>query len=169
MKKLYVIFLLFLTGCSSKQDTASHEALVDLVESTTIIRSLLCQNKLGQLLEEHDPEQLDILINNFSPASMAFESEVLSTTVPLVCAYFYQDSPQEQAFIKNLNALAAEYDNKVKFVIIDAEKLFSIAQAAEINTFPAIAWVRNREIFEYMHKNINVDTIRKKITETDVL
>src|SRR5271168_2007423 len=110
MKKRYVILLLFITACSSKQDVVSHKTLVDLVESTKIVRNLLCQKKIGQLLEEHDPEQLDILINNFSPASMAFESEVLSTTVSLVCVYFYQDSQREQTFIKDLDALAAEYE-----------------------------------------------------------
>lgn len=169
MKKLYAVFLLFLASCSSKQEAVSYKAVINLVESTAIIRTLLCQNKLSQLLEEHDPEQLDILINNFSPASMAFESEVLSTTVPLVCVYFYQDSPQEQAFIKDLDALAAEYENKVKFVVVDAQKLFSIAQAAEVTTFPAIAWVRNRDIFEQSSDKITIASLQKKITEFNLV
>lgn len=167
MKNYFFIILLFLCSCSptKKLHKESFESLISLVDSTQIIRMLLIQNKLGQILESHDPEQLDLLINNFSPAQIAFESEVLTTTVPLVVVYYFKNNVQEQEFIKQLDTFVAGYDDKVKCVIIDADKLFSLAQDAEIETFPAMVLVKNRNIIDKIIGNVTMDSLRIKINK----
>lgn len=114
-----IVFLsmLFLSSCLSHNGSPQHSynALIDLEVSTRIIRNLITHNKVGEILEEHNPEQLALLLDNFSPASIAFESEVLGTTIPFVVIYYFKDSPHDQAFIQQLDLLAASYTDKVKF------------------------------------------------------
>lgn len=164
MEKIFFLSLLFfLTSCNSLKlgSKESFETLVDLSESTKIIRAIISQNKLDKLLEEHDPEQLELLLDNFSPAQLAFEVEVLSSTIPLVIIYYFKG--QEKYFIRQLEKLAQDYENKVKFVIIDSEKLFSLAQDAEIENFPTIIFSKNRKILEKIARNISVDLLKAKI------
>lgn len=167
MKKIFFTFLLILSSCTTRNSTkaASFKALIDLEESTKIIRALLSQNKLSKVLEKHDPEQLDLMLNNFSPAQMAFEAEVLTTTIPLVAVYYFKNSPEEQEFLKQLDQLALENNDKIKFVIIEMDKLFSLAQSAEIEAIPAIIFSKNREILEKITADITIDIVRKKVLE----
>lgn len=164
-KKIFFLSLLFLTSCNSLTTgkNESFESLVDLSDSTKLIRVVVSQSKLDELLEQHDPEQLELLLNNFSPAQMAFEAEVLSTTVPLVVIYYFKEGPQEKNFIKQLDKLAKNNEHKVKIVIIDSDKLFSLAQDAEIETFPTIIFSKNREILDRITKNISIDLLTAKI------
>ena len=76
------------------------------------------------MLEKHNPEQLELLLNNVSPAKMAFESEVLSTTVPLIVIYYFKESQESQEFIKRLKNLAKKYDDQIKFVVVDVTAYF---------------------------------------------
>lgn len=165
MKKIIFLAILFLASCSNSQKSTNDDtrALIDLVESTHIIRALISQNKLHELLQEHDQEQLSALLDNVSPAHMAFESEVLETTVPLVVIYYFKDSEQEQEFIKQLDLMAQEYDDRVKFVIIDVEKLFTLAQDAEIDQLPTILISRQRDIVERITDGITIDAIQDAI------
>lgn len=163
MKKFCLMFLFILSSCSAKEPAENQNPLVNLVDSTQIIRTLLCQNKLGALLEDHDPEQFTILIDNVSPAQMAFESEVHGATVPLTLVYYFKDDAQARSFIHELEALALEYDNKVKFVIIDADKLFCLARDAQLGAFPTILFVKNRAIIDQIDAPIAIDKIQEKI------
>lgn len=167
MKKLLV--LLFLTSCAYKKTIDTSKNLINLLDSVKIIRNIINQNKLSQLLEDHDPEQLEYLMNNFSPAQMALESEVFSTTIHLVVIYYYKESQKEIEFIKLLEKLANENINKVKFVTIEADKLFSLAQNNDINDFPTIVFTKKRKIIDKISKEINIDLIKKKIEDLQVL
>ena len=95
---------------------------------------------------------------------MAFEAEVLTTTMPLVFVYYYEETAQEQAFIQQLEALAIEYDGRVKFVVVDADALFSLAQDVDIATFPALIVAQNRDILETITENITLDLIHQLLT-----
>ena len=163
MKKYFLILILFFSSCISEKTKEQANAVINLVDSVKIIRIVVCKNKLNELLEAHDPEQLELLLNNFSPAQMAFESEVLSATIPLVVVYYYKESEKEKYFIEELEKLAKLNINKVKFVVVDSDKLFTLAQDAEIESFPTIVFSKNREIVEKITENITIDLIDTKI------
>jgi thioredoxin-like negative regulator of GroEL len=168
MKRLVLTFLLLLLpSCAGSHHESSqdHQVLVDLVESTHIIRTLINKNKLSDLLEEHDPEQLALLLDNFSPAQLAFEAEVNTSTVPAIVVYYFQDSPSEQALIAQLKSLALEYDDRVKFVIVDVEKLFSLAQEAEIEKIPTAILIKDNTILSTISDALTLDVIKQAIQE----
>ena len=173
MKIYFLIFLaslVFLPSCSfwhsdAEQDNlpTSSSPLINLVESTHIIRTLITKNKIGNLLEDHNPDQLALLLDNISPAKMAFESEVLSTTVPLVVVYYFKSSQESQKFIKGLKNLAKKYDDQIKFVVVDVDRLFSLAQDAEIENLPTILFVKNREIIDRFEGNYSMEQLEQKL------
>ena len=145
---LFSCLLLFLSGCTFSIEQEKNE-VIDLLYSTTIIREAITHNTLKQLLEEHNPEHLNLLLNNIPPAKLAFESEVLATAVPLVVVYYFRKSFESEKELLLLKEIAARYDDdQVKFVSVDIDKLFVLAQDAEIETVPTITVVKNREMSE---------------------
>jgi thioredoxin-like negative regulator of GroEL len=168
-KSFFNIFLIifFIPSCTiseqKKDHTENENYLINLVESTHIIRELIRKNQLNKILGEHNPEQLAILIDNFSPAKMTLETEVLSTTMPLVVVYYFNKNSESKDFIKKLKNLSAKYDDQVKFVIVDSERLFSLIKEAKIEKIPTVLFVKNREIIDNLDENINLELIEKKI------
>ena len=136
--------------CFSKeqQPVASKEssthAWVDLVDSTRIIQKLIASNQLGTILEEHDPEELERLLHNVTPAQMALESEAINATMPVLVYYFDAGKENEKmlAWLKNF----AETDKeKFKVVLVDAHALFILTQLADITELPTIILVQDGE------------------------
>jgi thioredoxin 1 len=173
MKSYYVLVLVlpFLSACSVPKNESIKESvqpLVRLTDSTHIIRELISTKNLGKVLEPHTTEQMELLINNFSPAQLAFEAEVFATTIPLVVVYYYENNVHEQMFIQQLEKLAIEYDDKVKFVVVDIDALFSLAQDADIEKVPTVILTRDREILEKRVEDITIDLIRHLIASTIV-
>ena len=142
------------------QEQESTEFLIYLTESTQIVRELIAKNALGALLEEHEPEQFDLLLNNFSPAQMAFEAEVLSSTTSLVIVYFYEDSPAEQEYIRECEQLAIRYNGKVKFVVIDMDALFVLAQDTNVTTSPTLFFVHGRDLLKKVAGPITISMMQ---------
>lgn len=104
------------------QITESH----DLLHSTRIVQHLIKKDKVKKLLLEADPEQLEILLNNFSPAEIAFEVEVLNAIVPVIL-YFYNPADKNHGHMQTmLEKFAHDYKNKIKVVTIDAQALYKI-------------------------------------------
>lgn len=172
MKKTFILvcYISFLSSCSLPFPSAKKEAssksdtsLVDLVDSTRIIRLLIAKDKIGETLEPHDSSQLELLLNNKSPAQMVFESEVLSTTIPLVVVYYFKAGTESKKFIDELKVLADKYDDKIKFVVIDVDQLFSLAVDAEIEKVPTILFVENRNIIERIEEIPSIDQLNKKL------
>ncbi len=161
--------LILLPSCSFWSTNSKTEAesnlspLINLVDSTHIIRTLITQNKVGDLLEDHDSEQLALLLDNKSPVQMAFESEVLSSTIPLVAVYYFQKSQANDEFIKYLENLAIKYDDQIKFVLVDVERLFSLVQDAQIEELPTILLVKDREIIDRFEGNLSKRHFEEKL------
>lgn len=153
--------LLWQSHATQKETNDISCPLINLVESTHIIRTLIVNNQLESLLEDHDPEQLTLLLNNVSPAKMAFESEVLSTTIPLVVVYYFQENEESKKFLQKLKKLAMTYDDIIKFVTVDVDQLFSLVQDAEIETLPTIVLVKNREIIEKIEDIISITQLEQ--------
>jgi NAD(P)H-hydrate repair Nnr-like enzyme with NAD(P)H-hydrate dehydratase domain len=162
MRKCFFIFLFFLSACATKKDAYVPPATINLVNSTHLIRTLINQNKLDMILDECNPQELELLLDNFSPAEMAFEAEVLSTTVTLVIVYYFKHDARQEDFIEKLELLAQEYTD-VKFVLIDGDKLFFLAQDAEIENFPTVILSKNRAVLEKITEDITLPLLRNKI------
>lgn len=153
--KLYLLLLLvtFFPGCSNnsqennigKNEPIQAEAY-DLNESTNIILTLIKGEKLPLILaeSENDTEKIDTLLKNFSPSEIAFEAEVLNQEKPVVILY-YDPIDNNQEIIGLLTEFAQKYTDSLKFVKIDKEKLFKITEKSEIDVFPTIAIINDRE------------------------
>jgi len=165
VKKYVFIVLLFLTSCSKPKEQIDQppQALINLVESTHIIRMLISQNKIGDVLQEHDEQGLELLLDNVSPAHMAFEAEVLTTTIENVVVYYFKHNAYEQEFIKQLHALAQKYDDQVKFVIIDIDALFVLAHDAEIETTPTIFLMKNKVVIDHIEGPTSIELLDDRI------
>lgn len=136
-----LIFCLLLPACG--KESVVEKSVYDFAESILIIRHLIKSDSLPQILEDAELQGLERIINNFSPAQMALESEVLNCTLP-VLLYFYQNSFDTHL----LEQLAKEYENKIKIVIIDADQFFSISEQFEVHSFPTVIALFHREEIE---------------------
>jgi thioredoxin-like negative regulator of GroEL len=145
MKKFVLLLYLLTTipACAGQRpiDDESDNVIIDFAESTQIIRMLLQSNSLKAIIEDANPESLNFLINNFSPAQIALESEVLSCTQPVVI-YFYADIITHGQL---LYALAHEYKDTIKVITLDVEKFPKIAQETLIENYPAIMVIYKRQ------------------------
>ncbi len=174
---LYVIIasLIHLTACTTqvepdassiKQDTEEREGPVyNLNDSTNIIRLLIKEDCIIDILEleDADPEQLNILLNNFSPAQMAFESEVLSCTLPVIVHFYKAGSDAYASMHKIIKELACTYENQIKFVEVNTETLYTIAQQAEVDQLPTLMFIKNRHEIERLEGIVDKKEIEDRI------
>ncbi len=161
--------LLLLPSCSSikndapiEQPSPSDSFLIDLLESTHILRELIQTNKIGDLLENHDVEQLEALLNNMSPAQMAAEVEMIRTPMPVI-AYFFEPGIRHDHLLPELKDLAHTYDQKVKFVMIDGPKLLGLYDIFAINALPTVLFLKNGEVVARLEDDINRGTLQEGI------
>lgn len=160
-----MIFLLFLLSLSLLLPACGKEAptlekhVYDFAESVTLIRHLLKTDSLIKILEDADPEGLERVINNFSPAQMALESEVLNCTLPVII-YFYDGLVEDAEFLEQL---AQEHFDKVKIITIDAENFFSIAEQFEIQRYPTLIVMNKRDVLQRHSGTISKDQLAKMI------
>lgn len=174
-----MLLLALLPGCISNEEKVAekHEQkievpvkeenlLYDLDESASIIFELLKKDELATVLaeSEQDKEKIDTLINNFSPSEMAFEAEVLNYKDPVVLLFYNPNDSTTSALEAKLKELAKKYHDKFKFVKINSEKLFKLAQQAEIDVFPTIMIMHNRKEVSRIEKP-DVVTVEMLITE----
>ncbi len=151
-------FLLPFGSCSSNVQKAN-DPLFDFADSVTIIRTLLQSNSLSKILENSDPADLDFLINNFSPAQIAFESEVLNCTLP-VLIYFYQKDVTERTLLREL---AVEYADRLKIVLVEEEKFPTICKEAQIDEYPTVLLVDKRVEIGRIEGRFSRDAIERLI------
>ena len=139
----FVLLVILFLPCCIRTNQADEDSskVYDFADSVALIRGLIKSDSLPKILEEYDQDGLNLLINNFSPAQMALESEVLNCTLPELL-YFYKD---QCADIELLEQLANEYTEKLKIVIIDADRFFSVAEQFEIEKFPTFVCLYQRD------------------------
>lgn len=148
MKRIIIISLLLIqcNGCISRhkapvEDALERDIVTHLDSSATIIQNLIASNQLSSIIEDADPQQVDSLIKNFSPAILALEVEVLSYAEPvLVIVHDHADSQLMKTIYDY-----AECHPERKVVYIDGEKLFKIAEDLEIDNVPAAILLHDRE------------------------
>lgn len=106
--------------------------IVHFVESIQIITKLIQEEKLSCLLEGAEPEEIALLVNNFSLAEIAFEAEVLSLTISV---FLYLSVASTDVFTKNkkdINLIAKEFEDNFKVVFIDVVDFSLITKKLEL-------------------------------------
>lgn len=160
---LCMVSILFMSsGCvnnqEKKEETYEHQELYDLNASTELIISLLQKDTLNSILVDADLESIDGLIKNFSPSEIALEVEVLNYEGTVALIFFKADGAWN-TIRQQLIALAKEYP-LIKFIQVDAQKLFKITEHTEIENFPAIIFLKHREEIARIEP-INVETLQE--------
>lgn len=155
-----------LSACSSKDKCEKikdeKRLVINFDDSVTIIRELLKSDSLTQILDDHDPEKLDFLINNFSPAEIAFESEVSECTLPVVI-YFYE---QKNDVLEWVEYLALKYQNAIKVLLINGNNFPQITNNVEITEYPTVLVIKDkREIARLSKQAINSQNIENIIEQ----
>lgn len=159
---ILLLAMIFLFPACGKEAAGPQEYLYNFADSVTLIRELIKSDSLPKILEDADQDGLERLITNFSPAQMALESEVLNCTLP-VLIYFYKDSCADRALLEQL---AREYDDKLKFIIIDADAFFSIAEQFEIESYPALIGMSKRNEVYHDEGGQTIENISLAIAQT---
>lgn len=151
-------FIILLAACDSGQQSPykavtkptieKSDAVIDLNESTNNIVRLLKEEKLSEILSpeaKNVPETIASLIKNFSPAHMAFESEVLNFEGPIILLFYDEDDPINRKVVHGFKRMAQANSGKAKFVIIEVSKLFSIAEQGNITQVPTFVLINHRK------------------------
>lgn len=149
----FLIFLAFCSGCFNKQTEiiTPDEAVVDLYNSTKIIKELLHTKQLSKILEPSTPQELELLITNFSPAEMAFEAEVLNSEQLSILFFTQKTDPLYQILHALFEQKAREFVS-IKFVEIDTELLFKLAQTFNLSDGSTLLLMHARqEVARFEH------------------
>lgn len=164
---MFVLALLcLLTGCESPKSQPAtldqENILCSLDESTQIIMHLLEKNALSTVLEPSEPEAIQRLIKNFSPAELALEAEALNWQTPVVFFFVQKDSPGYNSMHMSINQTALENNGTIKFVEVDADELFKVAKSFDIETLPALLLMNNRA------EVMRVEGVTKESLQADI-
>ncbi len=162
-------FVALLPSCSPQNGVATREqaaatdtALIDLLESTHIIREMIRTDRIGDLLENHDEEQLEVLLNNMSPAHMAVEVEMMRTPMPVI-AYFFEPGIRHDHALLILKDMAKTYDEKVKCVMIEGPKLFELYDAFAITTLPTVLLLKHGEVVARLEDTVDRERLEQEV------
>ncbi|MDR3646836.1 MAG: thioredoxin family protein [Candidatus Babeliales bacterium] len=116
--------------------------IIDLEDSTKIILSLIRSNKLAEVLDlENDQSKhtVDLLIENYSPAQLALESEALSQSYPVLLIFFKDEH------WKIIEPIVTKHIGQIKIIKINADNLFKTTQEFEIKYFPTFLIMQSRQ------------------------
>ena len=164
----YLLLLCMLPSCiesdvtTTQSNDGEQEIIYDLNDSTDIILALLKSDELSKILEDTDPEKLDMLIKNVSPALMAFESEVLACTLPvLVCYYVGEQKEQCKQWLLQLH----EQHPNIKYVSVDVDKLFSVSQQSEVELTPTLLLIKDGQEKARFTPPVDLGAVRGALTQ----
>jgi thioredoxin family protein len=173
--RMLLLNLIVLGGCGKTESPPSQKScaqnIVDLNDSTTIILAMLrapdVEKTLASLLEDDDatPEKINFLIKNFSPAEIAFETEVLSFGEPVIVVFYSPTDEGWKTLREELNALTCTSEKKVKVVFVNTDELWKIAQQAQISTLPTISIMKNRTEILHLDDLTDRESMKKAIFE----
>lgn len=147
---LLILLLCMLSGCnnqreSSQQQTAAKEnTLHNLDASAEVIMHLIEKQALSTVFEQHDPQIINQLIKNFSPAEIALEAEVLNWPQPVILFFTQKKNPDYSAMHDIVERAASAYEPQIKFIEIDADELFKITAQFHFDRLPALLLMHQR-------------------------
>lgn len=139
--------------------------IIDLVDSVDIIQTLIEKKQLAEILEDHNPNQLKLLLRNYSPAQLALISEVDNCPIP-VLLYFYDPKKFPDQPLKQLKDFVQQSPKEIKLVVVDLEKLFSLVMHANIEDLPAVIFMnKGKEFARLEGDEVAVKAMQEKLQE----
>ncbi len=156
--QILVLLMLLIPACKSLEKHAikgdQEEVVIDLTASTNIIMKLIQEDALTKVLEDDTSQEgIILLTRNFSPAEMAFEAEVLNYKDPVV-VIFFKDNQEWETMRTAVMHVAENHKNSAKWVRINAEELFRIAEHSEIDHLPTMLVIDNREEIDRYEQDV---------------
>ena len=152
MNVLSLLVMLLATSClfanQAEQETfcacQKQATIYNLDESTQIVLALIQGDSLSMLLEHSDQDNIEAVLKNLSPAEIAFEAEVLNCQDPVFVLFATESCPDYAALKEMLEDEATLFQEKAKFVEIDVDKLFKLAQVMSVTEIPLLMFIRER-------------------------
>lgn len=163
--KHIIIFIvpifLILSGCSNSNEL-QHEPVqspvtenkippslvIDLNAVTTRIVDLIKKGNVAEIISKEvnqSPGMVDILVKNFSPAEMAFDSEVLNFSDIAVVLFYDATEPTAQEVQAHFENIAFYHRAHGKFFKIDVSHLFKLADQASVSTVPSVLAIQHKK------------------------
>ena len=56
-----------------------------------------------------------------------------------------------------------EYADRVKFIVVESDNLFSLAQAAQVETYPTMLFFKNRDVIDSLEQEITIQALENKL------
>lgn len=135
--------------CDTPQNNkAPATAVLDLDIVVTKILGLIKNGKISEILLQdvkESPSVIDILVKNFSPAEMAFDSEILNSNVPAIVLFYDEIESSALLIQENFEKIAQDNYNRAKFVKIDVSTLFKLADQAMVTTVPTVLAILSKK------------------------
>ena len=166
---VYLPLLCMLPSCMQSDVTTTQsnedeqEIIYDLNDSTDIILALLKSGELSNVLKDDvDSDELDTFIKNVSPAWMAFQTEVLYCTLPvLVCYCTHLQMEQCKQWLLQLH----EQYPHIKYVVVNEDKLLSVALQSGVKSTPTLLLVKDEETQARFTPPVDLDAVRGALTQ----
>jgi hypothetical protein len=155
-----LIFLLFSCGTTDEKVMLDKkDSVTDLSESVKLVGAIIRSGKLGQYLEDGTTDEgVQLILNNFSPASIALEIEVLNSKKPVLALFV--STLEKETYAPILHRIAEEYCGLLTFFIIDSDTLFSLAQQAEVKEIPTVIFLKDRKEVVRLESDVSYESIK---------
>lgn len=170
MKRASILYAVILAAIMNSHAAAHDEfcattrpLITNLDETTSLIMALIQGDSLTMMLENPNKETLELLIKNFSPAEIAFQSEVLNNDLPTVALFITPDIGDYQEIKSHLEFCAREFSGRCNFVEIDIGKLFKIAHLNRISEVPTLLMLHNQTELGRMTQDFAQQEMKEKI------
>ena len=144
--KLNLLFLVFFSTLAVNGAVEKKEAhyVHDLDKTTQKVLGFIQENSLASIIETIESEVIELLLQNYSPAQMVFEAEVYGSRLPTVILFYEKGEPFSDQAVAILEDLSTEFENKLKFIKINSNALFKIAEQENIQQLPTFLIIYNK-------------------------
>ncbi|ADE36474.1 thioredoxin [Methanohalophilus mahii] len=112
-----------------------------------------------------EPVTETISTNLYKVNSLAFEQEVVKAETPVIVDCFAKWCAPCKKMAPMFEEVAAEYEGKVKFVIIDLDKSKDIAKQYNVVGIPTLLLFEKGEVKEKLVGNTTKDKLKASIEE----
>ena len=162
--KLNLSFLLLLSSLtanvSALDKKEAHHYVHDLDKTTQTVLGFIQENSLATIIETIESEEIESLLKNYSPAQMVFQAEVYGSPLPTVILFYEKGEPFSEQAVAVLQDLSIEFENRLKFIKINSNALFKIAEQENIQQLPTFLIIYNKKEAERLEGLFDKEILR---------